>query len=195
MHRTGWRAVVVPGFRHRRPFHPLVLETCPHCTRVFRVVSGKAVPSPGWFIQERMRLPIQKNRLAKCRRGCSYDDEALLIRRHYLCSAAASRSSPVFDLPDAWHTASVPTRCRLAPQKPWFSTPHAAVFGIRFFIGRCAMGRQAFRLEIESVPLRKNTDRRSYGDRRKTRARIYFLNGGKERRSWKERRYIWDMTR
>ena len=57
------------------------------------------------------------------------------------------------------------------------------------------MGRQAFRLEIESVPLRKNTDRRSYGDRRKTRARTYFLKGGKERRSWKERRYIWDMTR
>jgi len=57
------------------------------------------------------------------------------------------------------------------------------------------MVRQAFRLKIESVPLRNNTDRRSYGDRRKTRARTYFLNGGKERRSWTERRFIWDMTR
>ncbi len=57
------------------------------------------------------------------------------------------------------------------------------------------MVRQAFRLKIESVPLRNNTDRRSYGDRRKTRERTYFLNGGEERRSWKERRYIWDMTR
>jgi len=57
------------------------------------------------------------------------------------------------------------------------------------------MVRQVFKLQVESKPLRTNTDRRSYGDRRKTYRRAYFLNGGKERRSWQERRYIWDMTR
>ena len=48
-------------------------------------------------------------------------------------------------------------------------------------------------------PLKKrtfpvNNDRRSNVDRRKTLNRKYFLKGGKERRSWKERRYIWYMT-
>ena len=58
------------------------------------------------------------------------------------------------------------------------------------------MVRQVFELQIERVTLRrKNTDRRSYRDRRKTMKRDYFLKGGKERRSWGERRYIWDMTR
>jgi len=55
--------------------------------------------------------------------------------------------------------------------------------------------RQAFKLKVESVPSRKNNDRRSDGNRRKTFRRAYFLSGGKERRSWQERRYIWDMTR
>lgn len=57
------------------------------------------------------------------------------------------------------------------------------------------MTRQAFQLKIEDRPPRKNNDRRSYGDRRQTFRRAYFLGGGKERRSWQERRYIWDMTR
>jgi len=57
------------------------------------------------------------------------------------------------------------------------------------------MVRQASKLKAESGSSRKNNDRRSYGDRRKTFIRAYFLNGGKERRSWQERRYIWDMTR
>jgi hypothetical protein len=57
------------------------------------------------------------------------------------------------------------------------------------------MAREIFQLKIERPPFRKNNDRRSYRDRRKTRQSIYFLSGGKERRTWKERRYIWDMTR
>ena len=57
------------------------------------------------------------------------------------------------------------------------------------------MGNMVFQLKIERVPPRKNNDRRSYGDRRKTHHRAYFLKGGKERRSWQERRYIWYMTR
>ncbi|GEM_PF-2298606 len=57
------------------------------------------------------------------------------------------------------------------------------------------MDRQVFRLEIKRAPVRSSKDRRSYVDRRKTFTRAYFLKGGKERRSWRERRYIWDMTR
>jgi len=105
------------------------------------------------------------------------------------------RSSPVptfltYGIPPLFQSGAV-----WPPKNRSSARAHAAEFGIRFFIGRCAMVRQAFRLKIESVPLRNNTDRRSYGDRRKTCARTYFLNGGKERRSWTERRYIWDMTR
>ena len=36
--------------------------------------------------------------------------------------------------------------------------------------------------------------RRSAQDRRKSANRQYFLDGGVERRSWKERRFIWYMT-
>jgi hypothetical protein len=57
------------------------------------------------------------------------------------------------------------------------------------------MVRQVFKLKVESLPSDKKNDRRSYDNRRKTFKRAYFLNGGKERRSWQERRYIWDMTR
>ena len=57
------------------------------------------------------------------------------------------------------------------------------------------MVRQAFELKIKDPPLYSTKDRRSYSDRRKTRRQDYFLNGGKERRSWKERRFIWYMTR
>jgi hypothetical protein len=57
------------------------------------------------------------------------------------------------------------------------------------------MVREIFKLQVERRPARNNNDRRSYGDRRKTFRRAYFQNGGKERRSWAERRYIWDMTR
>jgi len=57
------------------------------------------------------------------------------------------------------------------------------------------MVREAFKLKLESAPLHSASDRRSYGDRRKTRMREYFLKGGRERRSWRERRYIWHMTR
>jgi hypothetical protein len=37
-------------------------------------------------------------------------------------------------------------------------------------------------------------DRRSGVDRRQSSDNRYFLNGGVERRSWKERRYLWYMT-
>jgi hypothetical protein len=37
-------------------------------------------------------------------------------------------------------------------------------------------------------------DRRSGVDRRQTFDNRYFLKGGVERRSWKERRYLWYMT-
>jgi hypothetical protein len=37
-------------------------------------------------------------------------------------------------------------------------------------------------------------DRRSGRDRRKGSNAKYFLKNGVERRSWKERRYIWYMT-
>lgn len=37
-------------------------------------------------------------------------------------------------------------------------------------------------------------DRRSGVDRRQSFDNRYFLKGGVERRSWKERRYLWYMT-
>jgi hypothetical protein len=43
-------------------------------------------------------------------------------------------------------------------------------------------------------PKRPVADRRSGNDRRKIYSAIYFLNGGVERRSWKERRFFWYMT-
>jgi len=39
-----------------------------------------------------------------------------------------------------------------------------------------------------------NSDRRSGKDRRRSYSHDYFLHGGIERRSWKERRYFWYMT-
>lgn len=57
------------------------------------------------------------------------------------------------------------------------------------------MGRQATLLKIDRAPLYSAKDRRSYADRRKSGQRAYFTNGGKERRSWKERRFLWYMTR
>jgi len=57
------------------------------------------------------------------------------------------------------------------------------------------MVRQAFELKIENPPLYSAKDRRAHGDRRRTCRRDYFLKGGKERRSWKERRFLWYMTR
>jgi hypothetical protein len=38
------------------------------------------------------------------------------------------------------------------------------------------------------------SDRRSGNDRRKSYSADYFINGGIERRSWNERRYLWYMT-
>jgi hypothetical protein len=38
------------------------------------------------------------------------------------------------------------------------------------------------------------TDRRSGKDRRRSRDTLYFLNGGIERRTWGERRFLWYMT-
>jgi len=38
------------------------------------------------------------------------------------------------------------------------------------------------------------SDRRSGKDRRRSNSRDYFLHGGIERRSWRERRYCWYMT-
>ena len=57
------------------------------------------------------------------------------------------------------------------------------------------------RLHQEKLQLEDNaslkhpaTDRRSGEDRRKSYDTDYFLNGGIERRSWKERRFLWYMT-
>jgi hypothetical protein len=41
---------------------------------------------------------------------------------------------------------------------------------------------------------RSSIDRRSGTDRRKSYKALYFLKGGVERRNWKERRYLWNMT-
>jgi hypothetical protein len=38
------------------------------------------------------------------------------------------------------------------------------------------------------------SDRRSGKDRRKSHSAAYFSHGGLERRSWRERRYLWYMT-
>ena len=38
------------------------------------------------------------------------------------------------------------------------------------------------------------TDRRRGIDRRQSLVNRYFLNGGVERRSWQERRFLWYMT-
>jgi hypothetical protein len=57
------------------------------------------------------------------------------------------------------------------------------------------MARRTFQLLVEDYPKRSSRDRRTPGDRRKTFDRTYFLRGGKERRSWRERRFRWDMTR
>jgi hypothetical protein len=43
-------------------------------------------------------------------------------------------------------------------------------------------------------PKRPVVDRRSGNDRRKIYSAEYFLKGGVERRSWKERRFFWYMT-
>ena len=45
-----------------------------------------------------------------------------------------------------------------------------------------------------NLPESSPDDRRSGQDRRKTYRAIYFLKGGIERRTWKERRYVWNMT-
>jgi hypothetical protein len=45
-----------------------------------------------------------------------------------------------------------------------------------------------------NLPENSPDDRRSGQDRRKTYRAIYFLKGGIERRTWKERRYVWNMT-
>ena len=57
------------------------------------------------------------------------------------------------------------------------------------------------RLPHSKLPSKKNasfkppaTDRRSGKDRRKSYDPNYFLNGGIERRSWQERRFLWYMT-
>ena len=44
------------------------------------------------------------------------------------------------------------------------------------------------------LPESSPDDRRSGQDRRKTYRPIYFLKGGVERRTWKERRFVWNMT-
>jgi hypothetical protein len=61
--------------------------------------------------------------------------------------------------------------------------------------------KTAARLHHETLRLENNgplkhpaTDRRSGKDRRKSGDVNYFLNGGIERRSWKERRFLWYMT-
>jgi hypothetical protein len=49
-------------------------------------------------------------------------------------------------------------------------------------------------LKTHKHPKRPAVDRRSGNDRRKIYDATYFLNGGVERRSWKERRFFWYMT-
>lgn len=60
---------------------------------------------------------------------------------------------------------------------------------------RSTMERRTFQLLVEDSPRRASRDRRTPGDRRKCCERTYFLRGGKERRSWGDRRFRWDMTR
>jgi hypothetical protein len=48
--------------------------------------------------------------------------------------------------------------------------------------------------KLSKTPKRPAADRRSGNDRRKIYSAAYFLNGGVERRSWKERRFFWYMT-
>ena len=48
--------------------------------------------------------------------------------------------------------------------------------------------------DFEERAAQKKRDRRCCPDRRKTYAPEYFSKGGKERRSGKERRFVWDMT-
>lgn len=45
-----------------------------------------------------------------------------------------------------------------------------------------------------NLPAPSPEDRRSGQDRRKSYRAVYFLKGGVERRTWTERRYVWNMT-
>ena len=51
------------------------------------------------------------------------------------------------------------------------------------------------RLSSRNTKDGSGNDRRSGKDRRKKSTKKYFLKGGFERRSWKERRSYWYMTR
>lgn len=57
------------------------------------------------------------------------------------------------------------------------------------------MGKIIFKSQIEKPQVYENFDRRLNQDRRNSLNKSYFLSGGRERRNWKERRFIWYMTR
>jgi hypothetical protein len=56
------------------------------------------------------------------------------------------------------------------------------------------MKKNMFKLQIEKPQVTSNFDRRSHQNRRKSFNKSFFLNGGRERRDGKERRFIWYMT-
>ena len=56
------------------------------------------------------------------------------------------------------------------------------------------MGKIILKSQIEKLQVNENFDRRSHHDRRKSFNKSYFLNGGREKRNGKERRFIWYMT-
>jgi hypothetical protein len=59
-------------------------------------------------------------------------------------------------------------------------------------VTRLHRDKSVSRIEKQSKP--PVADRRSGADRRQSFDNQYFLSGGIERRSWKERRYLWYMT-
>jgi len=65
---------------------------------------------------------------------------------------------------------------------------------IKMIYNRFDMGKIIFKSQIEKPQVNVNFDRRSNQDRRKSFNKSYFLNGGREKRSGKERRFIWYMT-
>ena len=56
------------------------------------------------------------------------------------------------------------------------------------------MQNKVFTLQFAKSEVNENNDRRSNQDRRKSFKKNYFLNGEKDRRNGKERRFIWYMT-
>ena len=65
---------------------------------------------------------------------------------------------------------------------------------IKMIFNRFDMRKIIYKSQIEKPQVNENFDRRSHQDRRKSFNKSNFLNGGREKRNWKERRFIWYMT-